>query len=232
MSKYSEENISRIGNAAIYIAEHTSDLSKTKLLKLLYLMEERSALKYQQPFLALPYEVWQAGPVAKDIYIDLSDGAVLLSKYVRTELKKLDDGKDAQYIYPVAAFNDEDFSVNEIRLMDEVLKEYGDKTATELVDIVHKENTLWYQIAKEKGLLEPFRNHECNNSDSASYFSIHLFFQSQNIKTYNSVAFLGQTISGEVVIEEKGKLKDEIFTALKDCLKNSDSVRKKFKKYL
>ena len=138
MSKYSEENLSRIGNAAIYIAEHTSDLSKTKLLKLLYLMEERAALKYQQPFLALPYEVWQAGPVAKDIYIDLSDGAVLLSKYLRTELVKLDDGKDAQYIHPVAEFDDEDFSANEIRLMDEVLKEYGNKTATELVDIVQK----------------------------------------------------------------------------------------------
>ena len=131
MSKYSEENISRIGNAAIYIAEHTSDLSKTKLLKLLYLMEERSALKYQQPFLALPFEVWQAGPVAKDIYIDISDGAVLLSKYIRTELVKLDDNKDAQYIHPVAKFDDEDFSAYEIRLMDEVLKEYGDKTATE-----------------------------------------------------------------------------------------------------
>ena len=26
MSKYSEEPLSRIGNAAIYIAEHTSDL--------------------------------------------------------------------------------------------------------------------------------------------------------------------------------------------------------------
>lgn len=165
MCKYSEENISRIGNAAIYIAEHTSDLSKTKLLKLLYLMEERSALKYQQPFLGISYEVWQAGPVAKDIYIDLSDGAVLLSKYVKTELVKLDDGKDAQYIQPVSTFDDEDFSVYEIRLMDEVLKEYGDKTATELVDIVHRENTLWYQIAKEKGLLEAFRNHECNNSD-------------------------------------------------------------------
>jgi len=165
MSKYSEENISRIGNAAIYIAEHTSDLSKTKLLKLLYLMEERSALKYQQPFLGLPYEVWQAGPVAKDIYIDLSDGAVLLSKYVKTELVKLDDGKDAQYIHPATTFNDEDFSDYEIRLMDEVLKEYGDKTATELVDIVHRENTLWYQIAKEKGLLDAFRNHECNNSN-------------------------------------------------------------------
>lgn len=165
MSKYSEENISRIGNAVVYIAEHTSDLSKTKLLKLLYLMEERSALKYQQPFLALPYEVWQAGPVAKDIYIDLSDGAVLLSPYVNTELIKMDDGKDAQYIHPIVKFNDEDFSVYEIRLMDEVLEQYGSKTATELVDIVHQENTLWYQIAKEQDLLEAFRKHECNNSD-------------------------------------------------------------------
>lgn len=165
MSKYSEENLSRIGNAIIYIAEHTSDLSKTKLLKLLYLMEERSALEYQQPFLALPYEVWQAGPVAKDIYIDLSDGSILLSPFVKTELVKLDDGKDAQYIHPVASFDDSEFSAYEIRLMDEVLKQYGDKTATELVDIVHQENTLWYQIAKEKGLLEAFRKRECNNSD-------------------------------------------------------------------
>lgn len=165
MSKYSEENLARIGNAAIYIANHTSDLSKTKLLKLLYLMEERSALVYQQPFLALPYEVWQAGPVAKDIYIDLSDGPVLLHPYIKTEMVKLDDGKDALYIHPVAAFDDNEFSAYEVRLMDEVLEEYGDKTATELVDIVHRENTLWYQIAKDKGLLEAFRKHECNNSD-------------------------------------------------------------------
>lgn len=171
MNKYSEENLARIGNTAIYIAEHTSDLSKTKLLKLLYLMEERSALVYQQPFLALPYEVWQAGPVAKDIYIDLSDGPVLLSPYVRTEIVKLDDGKDALFIHPIAAFDDNEFSVYEIRLMDEVLKDYGDKTATELVDIVHRENTLWYQIAKEKGLLEAFRKHECNNSNCVIDFT-------------------------------------------------------------
>ena len=172
MSKYSEENLARIGNAAIYIAEHTSDLSKTKLLKLLYLMEERSALQYQQPFLALPYEIWQAGPVAKDVYIDLSDGPELLSPYVKSELVKLDDGKVAQYIHPAAPFNDEEFSAYEMRLMDEVLKLYGDKTATELVDIVHRENTLWYKIAKEKGLLETFRKHESNNSNYVIDFTV------------------------------------------------------------
>ena len=69
-------------------------------------------------------------------------------------------------------------------------------------------------------------------TDNGFFFEKNTFIYGQNIKTYNSVAFLGQTASGKVVIEKKGKLKDEVFTALKDCLKNSDSVRKRFKQYL
>lgn len=69
-------------------------------------------------------------------------------------------------------------------------------------------------------------------TDTGFFFEKNTFIYGQNIKTYNSVAFLGQAASGKLMIEEKGKLKDDIFTALKDCLKNSDSVRKKFKQYL
>jgi len=232
MGKYSEENLSRIGNAAIYIAEHISDLSKTKLLKLLYLMEERSALKYQQPFLAIPYEVWQAGPVPKDIFIDLSDGPVLLSSYVETEPVKLDDGKTALYVHPIAAFDDSDFSAYEIRLMDEVLKEYGDKTATELVDIVHKENTLWYQIAKEHGLLEAFKNHESNNSDYVIDFAKAMLPCAADYYREALAIHTASTDKSQINIELKGKLKSDVFTALKNCLKNSDAVRKRYKQYL
>lgn len=46
------------------------------------------------------------------------------------------------------------------------------------------------------------------------------------------MSFLSQQISGKIEIEKKGKIKDELFTALKECLKNSDAVRKKFKQYL
>lgn len=69
-------------------------------------------------------------------------------------------------------------------------------------------------------------------TDAGFFFEVNTFIYGQNIKTYNSVAFLGQTASGATVIEEKGKLKDELFSALKDCLKNSDAVRKRYKKYL
>jgi len=69
-------------------------------------------------------------------------------------------------------------------------------------------------------------------TDTGFFFNINTFIYGQNIKAYSSIAFLSQTASGETVIEEKGKLKDDLFSALKDCLKNSDAVRKRFKKYL
>lgn len=69
-------------------------------------------------------------------------------------------------------------------------------------------------------------------TDTGFFFEKNTFIYGQNIKTYNSVAFLVQTTSGKTVIEQKGKLKDDLFTALKECLKNSDAVHKKFKQYL
>ena len=69
-------------------------------------------------------------------------------------------------------------------------------------------------------------------TDNGFFFEKNTFIYGQNIKTYNSVSFLGQIKSGTTVIEEKGKLKDEMFSALKNCLKNSDAVRKRFKKFL
>lgn len=69
-------------------------------------------------------------------------------------------------------------------------------------------------------------------TDNGFFFDKNTFIYGQNIKSYNSVAFLSQIISGETVIEQKGKLRDEIFSALKDCLKNSDAVRNRYKQYL
>ena len=59
MCKFSESTKQKLGNTVVYIAHYTSNLSKTKLLKLLYLMEERMALKFHVPFIGIPFEVWQ-----------------------------------------------------------------------------------------------------------------------------------------------------------------------------
>lgn len=69
-------------------------------------------------------------------------------------------------------------------------------------------------------------------TDNGFFFEKNTFIYGQNIKTYNTIAFSEQEKAGETEIELKGRMKSDIFTALKDCLRNSDAVRKKFKKYL
>lgn len=150
----------KLGNAIVYIADNVNDLSKTKLLKLLFFMEEYSVCRFHTPFLGLQYEVWQAGPVIKDVFIDLSEKPILLDGFVEKVIK---DGNT--YIKPTKKFSDDEFSDNDILVMDEILAKYGNKTATELVKITHKEGSLWYNTAKRNDLLEAFEQKQINNSD-------------------------------------------------------------------
>lgn len=69
-------------------------------------------------------------------------------------------------------------------------------------------------------------------TENGFFFERNTFIYGQNIKTYNTTAFTEQEKAGDTEIELKGKIKSDLFTALKDCLRNSDAVRKRFKQYL
>lgn len=166
MCKFSEYTKQKLGNTIVYIARKKSNLSKTQLLILLYLMEERMALKYHIPFIGIPFEVWQIGPVAKDVFVDLSDSPYLLKNFVKTDFK---DG--GTFIEAIADFDDNEFSECEIEMMDEILAKYGNMTVSDLVSETHKEGTLWYRTAVRTGLLEAFNKYECNNSDQQVDFT-------------------------------------------------------------
>lgn len=160
MLKITQADRNKIGNAVIYIAQYCCNLSKTKLLKLLYLMEDYSVKRFQTPFLGLPFETWQAGPVVKDIFIDLSETPVLLDGFVE---KIVVDGKT--YINPVAAFSDDEFSDNDMTVMDDILRKYGRMSAIQLVKMTHNKDGLWYATAKRNNLLGLFDKKILNNSD-------------------------------------------------------------------
>lgn len=166
MCKFSEYTKQKLGNTIVYIARKKSNLSKTQLLILLYLMEERMALKYHIPFIGIPFEVWQIDPVAKDVFVDLSDSPYLLKNFVKTDFK---DG--GTFIEAIADFDDNEFSECEIEMMDEILAKYGNMTVSDLVSETHKEGTLWYRTAVRTGLLEAFNKYECNNSDQQVDFT-------------------------------------------------------------
>lgn len=166
MCRLTKNDKEKLGNTVVYIASHTKNLSKTKLLKLLYFIEEYSVRRFHTPFLGLPFEVWQAGPVVKDVFIDLSETPVLLDGYVTKEVVG-----DATYILPVKSFVDDEFSDNDLLVMDEVMKKYGDKTAKELVGITHRKGSLWYMVAERNNLLASFENKLMNNSDCVIDFA-------------------------------------------------------------
>lgn len=166
MKKYTDSDINKLGNAIVYIAEHVPDLSKTKLLKLLYLMEEYSVRRFHTPFLGVPYEVWQAGPVIKDVFIDLSEQPVLLDGFISRIVK---DGKT--FIVAATQFNDDEFSDNDMLVMDDILRKYAQLTAKELVRLTHKEDSLWHKTANRHNLLAAFREKRMNNSDYEINFS-------------------------------------------------------------
>ncbi len=155
--KLSESQIDKLGNTLIYLIENLSDVSKTKLLKLVYILDEVSIRKSGIPFLNLGYKVWQFGPVSEELFIELSDPPILLSNYI----EKNGDGNFSA----VQQFNDDEFSDNDIELLDEVIEKFGSRTATELVDYTHRKNTPWYITAEKTGVLPLLENRQVTNTE-------------------------------------------------------------------
>ena len=164
MCKFSKSDRAKLGNTIVYISNKVQHLHKTKLLKLLYLMEESMVKAYHVPFLAIPYETWKLGPVQKDVFVEISDGAKdLLAEYICVNPNEEIEAR--------AEFDDSEFSDAEIGMMDSVLKKYGRCSAEQLVELLHKEGGLWYQTASENGLIEAFNENLENNSDVRLDFS-------------------------------------------------------------
>lgn len=160
MKYYSQDTINKVGNAIIYMSERIPDLSKTKLLKLLYLLEECSSIKNKTPFFGLNFEVWQAGPVEKDIFIDLSDNEPsLLRDFIN--IKSI-EGRT--YISSKIEFCDDEFTDMDIDLMDYVITKFGNKTASSLVNYTHREESAWYKAASDNQLIDLFNSKTINSS--------------------------------------------------------------------
>lgn len=131
--KLSENQIDKLGNTLIYLLENVPDVSKTKLLKLVYILDEFSIKKSGIPFLNLGYKVWQFGPVSEELFIELSDEPILLNGYIQN--------KGNGTFKAVKPFSDDEFSDNDMELLDEIIANFGSRTATELVNYTHRKNT-------------------------------------------------------------------------------------------
>ncbi|MFC0342626.1 Panacea domain-containing protein [Epilithonimonas hispanica] len=158
--KFNKNQLEKIGNTVVYLSEMIPQLSKTKLLKLLYILDEISIKKTGIPFLNLKYKVWKFGPVSEELFIDLSSEPKLLEDYIQ---KSSEDG--INFVIPKVDFNDDEFSDNDIELMNNVIKNFGNKTAKELISYTHRINSPWYNTAKKNDVLELLEKEVINNTE-------------------------------------------------------------------
>lgn len=157
---YTKSQIEKLGNALIYLCEQIKPITKTHLLKLVFIIEEISVARTGIPFFDLRFDVWKLGPVSKDLFVELSDEPNLLSDFITKEYKA-----DAFYIVPKKEFSDDEFSDNDMALIDEVCQRFRYCTAKELVNFTHRKNTPWYNAAVKNGILDELESGKLNTTD-------------------------------------------------------------------
>jgi len=157
---YTKSDISKLGNAIVFLAKNVPDPNKTKLLKLVYFLQEKSIQKYGIPFFKIPFKVWQFGPVNPDLYQEFNGRPFILEEYISTSRSN-----DTISIIPKSDFNDEEFSDREIDLMEKIVLAFKNTPASELVELTHYEGNPWHRTACEHNLISEFQNKMRSTTD-------------------------------------------------------------------
>lgn len=149
MSFGSTVNMEKNGALLAYIAEKNPGIHLRKLLKIVYLIDEKFMEMRGFPLTWFNYQVWEKGPVAPEVYA-VKEGA--FSKFVKCQ--KNEEGKNIvtpalQHDYLIDK-QMEAYSLYEKEIIDSVIDAYIGKSADELTIITHQENSLWTKIVDEQ----------------------------------------------------------------------------------
>lgn len=141
-------NKKRNGALLAYIAKNIQGINLRKLLKIVYLIDEKFMELRGFPLTWFDYYAWAKGPVAPEVY-DVKNGA--FSEYVTCH--KNEEGKniiDSVLAHKYHVLKQMDvFSPYEMGVIDEIMYKYENCTADELSELTHAETSLWSQIVKE-----------------------------------------------------------------------------------
>ena len=137
-------------NAVLYFAKNTQKCGKTKLMKLLYLLDFQHFKKTGKPVTDLEYFAWKRGPVPKAFYEEISSSP----KHDLKSLVKIIDTGDFQKISPQKGkkLDMDFFSPREKKLLEEIALVYKYVNAEEISEISHLPNQPWDKTKNTKGM--------------------------------------------------------------------------------
>lgn len=143
-------NRTKIGALLAYIADRVPGINMRKMLKIVYLIDERFMKFRGFPFTWLDYYVWEKGPVAPEIY-NIKKEENCFSEFVKATRSK----NNKVVILPLIPVNDDpsgpfgEISEYDLSIINEELTKYGDKSADWLTDQTHLPDVLWTKTKSE-----------------------------------------------------------------------------------
>lgn len=142
-------NKDKNGALLAYIAKNIPDINLQKLLKIVYLIDEKFMELRGFPLTWFDYYAWAKGPVAPEVY-DIKNGA--FSKYVKCH-KNGYNIVDSVLSHKYHVLKQMDvFSPYELNVIDGVIFKYANMSADQLSDITHKADSLWSRVVKDNHL--------------------------------------------------------------------------------
>ena len=161
---YTKNQIDKLGNALIYLCKKMQEVgepvSKTHLLKLVFIIEEIAVKKYGIPFFDLRFDVWKLGPVSKDLFVELSEEPDLLASYISRQIVN-----GNVYIQAKKEFSDDEFNDKELELLEDISKRFLYCTAKELINFTHRSDSIWYKTALRNGVLDLLEKGQMTTTD-------------------------------------------------------------------
>ncbi len=136
-------------NCIIYFLRNTKYCGKTKLFKLLFMLDFLHFRQTGRPVTGLKYSAWQMGPVPKDLFEELDCPREDLCQHLF--IQGSHEPMDFFEMKPKKKFNDLHFSQREMTLLKRIAEIFRDAKAEQMIEVTHLPNMPWDKTLKQKG---------------------------------------------------------------------------------
>jgi uncharacterized phage-associated protein len=137
-------------NAIIYFAENTRACGKIKLFKLLYFFDFEHFRQTGRNITGMEYFAWKMGPVPTALYDEINVLSSDMADKVKFSTIPYRDGEMLK-ITPLAKFDESHFSKRELRIIKQLVKEFKDTLADDMIEKTHLKHLPWHRVYVEEG---------------------------------------------------------------------------------
>jgi uncharacterized phage-associated protein len=142
-------------HAIIFFTKNTHACHKTKLFKLLFLLDFAVYRETGKSVTGLQYFAWPMGPVPKDLFEELNSPRpdMRSAMVIRATSESDPDFGETKrlLIAPRQTFDPSCFTKREVDTMERLAEIYRDATASQMVEVSHLARQPWHQVYVVEG---------------------------------------------------------------------------------